>query len=398
MRKLSVLCATRDPGERVRAILAAFAPVAHEIVVAADSRVCEADLAHYAQVADRLLRFEHAGPDRSLAFLHAQCTGEWILMVAGDEAPSPRLLSRLAELPDQGDVQQYLIPMRWLYPDAGHWLEELPWCPDYHNRLVRNDASLWFPGNIHSGAALAHPARYLEEPLYHLDCALTSLDAREQKVARYEDVAPGLLAPGGGALNERYFLPERHARLQPSLVPAEDRKTIEAVMRASWPRRTASADRDIPLTTRAQVLSHWAGRELPEDAYQARLTPLERDLRAEAGERRAIHVRVTNAGNDRWPWATPAHAPVIRLSYRWWTEDGRCIGEGERTSLPHPLGPGESCVAPVTVSAPKLAGRYVLELDLVHEHVRWFGSELRLAYEITESSKQQAEPAPTRRG
>jgi hypothetical protein len=383
MRNLSVLCATRDPGERVRAILSPFAPFAHEIVVVADSRVGEEDLAQYAQVADRLLRFEHAGPDRSLAFLHAQCTGDWILMIAGDEVASAGLLERLAELPDRGDVQQYLIPMRWLYPDGDHWLEELPWWPDYHNRLVRNDASLWFGGTIHSSAALAQPARYLEEPLYHLDCALTSLAEREQKVARYEDVAHGLMAPGGGSLNERYFLPERHARLEPTAVPGEDREAIEAALHPPSLAAEAPLEGSIPLAKRAEVLSRWAGRELPEDAYRARLEPIERDLRAAAGERRAIHLRVTNTGGDRWPWATPSHAPVIRLSYRWWTEDGRCIGEGERTSLPHPLGPRESCIAPVTVSAPELAGRYVLELDLVHEHVRWFGSPLRLTYRIT---------------
>jgi hypothetical protein len=383
MRKLSILCATRDPGARIREVLSAFAPIAHEIVVVADSRVGEEDLAQYSQVADRLLRFEHAGPDRSLAFLHAQCTGAWILMIAGDEVPSIGLLARLAELPDEGDVQQYMIPMRWLYPDPGHWLQELPWWPDYHNRLVRNDASLWFPGDIHSGAAQAFPARYLQEPLYHLDCVLSTQAAREQKVARYESFSPGLAAPGGGSLNARYFLPERHARLEPTVVPARDRDAIEAALHPPALPARAPAAQGIPLATRAEVLSHWAGRELSENAYRARIEPVERDLRARAGERRAIHVRLTNTGTDCWPWATPAHSPVIRLSYRWWTENGECVGEGERTSLPHPLGAGESCIAPVTVSAPEHVGRYVLEIDLVHEHLRWFECPLRLNYRIT---------------
>ena len=385
--KFSVLCPTRDPGSRVRAILAPFAGVTHEIVIAADSRASEEDLAVYAQVADRLLRFEHAGADRSLPYLHAQCTGDWILLIAGDEVASPRLLRRLSGLPNEGDVQQYLIPMRWLFPDAGHWLDELPWSPDYHNRLVRNDASLWFPGTIHSAAAHAHPARYLEEPLYHLNCVLSSQSEREAKVARYEELGPGLTAPGGGPLNERYFLPERHARLAPVPVPAEDRQAIDVALNPSSHPADRAATPPIPLATRAEILAHWAGRELSDDAYRASLEPIERDLRAEAGERRAIYVRVTNAGEDRWPWATPSQRPVIRLSYRWWTEDGRHLGEGERTSLPHPLGPGESCIAPVTVRAPAIAGQHRLEVDLVHEHVRWFGCQLRLSYRITQPQR-----------
>jgi len=379
-----VLCATRDPGSRVRAIIAPFAGVAHEIVIAADSRVSEQDLAAYAQVADRLLRFEHAGPDRSLAYLHAQCTGDWILLIAGDEIASPSLLQRLSGLPNEGDVQQYLLPLRWLFPDADHWLDELPWSPDYHNRLVRNDASLWFPGTIHSAAGQARPARYLQEPLYHLNCVLSPQSEREAKIARYEALGAGLTAPGGGALNERYFLPERHARLAPVPVPAEDRQAIELALSPSSQPVQGAATPPIALATRAEILAHWAGRELSDGAYRASIEQIERDLRAEADERRAIFVRVTNAGEERWPWATPSQGPVIRLSYRWWTEDGRCLGEGERTSLPHPLGPGESCIAPVTVCAPAVAGQYVLELDLVHEHVRWFGCQLWLNYRITQ--------------
>lgn len=381
--KLSVLCPTRDPGARVRALLAPFAGLAHEIVVAADARVGEHDLAVYAQVADRLLRFEHPGTSRASAYLHAQCTGDWILVIAGDEVASPSLLRRLAQLPNEGDVQQYLLPVRWLFPDEGHWLDELPWSPDYHNRLVRNDASLWFAGKIHTEAPRLRPARYMEEPLYHLDCVLTTREERAAKVARYEAVAAGLRAPGGGPLNERYYLPERHARLAPVPVPEDDLKAIRAVLEASATPGALEVSREVPLATREQLLACWAGRELAEEAYRASIETIERDLRMQAGEVRALYVRLANEGVERWPWATPEQRPNIRLSYRWREEGGGCLGEGERSSLPHPLGPGESCIAPMNVRAPARAGRYELEVDLVHEDVRWFGCPVRLHFEVS---------------
>ncbi|HYB22649.1 MAG TPA: hypothetical protein VED41_02550 [Solirubrobacteraceae bacterium] len=379
--KLSVLCPTRDPGARVRALLAPFAEIAHEIVVAADASVGDRELAGYAQAADRLLRVEYPGPGRSLAYLHAQCSGDWVLSIAGDEVASPGLLRRLAQLPNEGDVQQYILPVRWLFPDERHWLDELPWSPDYQNRLVRNDASLWFPGETHTGAAPLRPARYLEEPLYHLDCVLTSERERAAKAARYETSRAGLHAPGGGPFNERYYLPERHAHLVPAPVDAEERAAIRAVLEASTSAAT-EPPRDIPLVTRERLLACWDGRELAAGAYRADIATLERDLRMQAGEVRALFMRIVNEGEEHWPWATPAQRPNIRLSYRWWTEDGSCLGDGERSSLPHPVGPGESCIAPMNVRAPARPGRYELEVDLVHEDVRWFGCPLRLGYEV----------------
>ena len=91
---------------------------------------------------------------------------------------------------------------------------------------------------------------------------------------------------------------------------------------------------------------------------------LEPDLRMYAGEHRGLLVEVTNIGNERWPGGLDAD-PKIRLSCRL---DGQ---EGPRSALPAPVEPGESMVAPVTVIAPDQPGRHQLELDLVHEDVRW---------------------------
>ena len=158
---LSVACCTRDPGPQVAAALEQLEPVADEIVIAADSRVDAATLSQYATVADRLLRYEFTGSNRCFSWLMRQCGGDWALLIAGDEVASPELVELLPELMAARDALQYWLPERWLYPDPGHWLDELPWAPDFHNRLVRNDGTLHYTGEKHTGADPVFPARYL---------------------------------------------------------------------------------------------------------------------------------------------------------------------------------------------------------------------------------------------
>jgi mannosyltransferase OCH1-like enzyme len=58
------------------------------------------------------------------------------------------------------------------------------------------------------------------------------------------------------------------------------------------------------------------------------------------------------------------------------------VHDGERSPLPAPLAPGETAIAPLTVVAPALRGRYLLEVDLVHEDVRWFGEGVLAGVDI----------------
>ena len=125
---LSVCCLTSDPGARVAALLRQLRPVSEEIVVAVDSRLDPHRLGRYAEVADRLLRYEFAdSAEQAIPWITTQCTGDWILRVDGDEVVSPTLIERLPELTTARDVFQYWLPCRWLFPDAGHYLAQPPW-------------------------------------------------------------------------------------------------------------------------------------------------------------------------------------------------------------------------------------------------------------------------------
>lgn len=383
---LSIACLTSDPGPLVHTSLTALRSVADEIVVAADARVGDDDLDYYAAAADVLLRVQFESAWRHLAWLHAQCEGDWVLLIDGDEVPSAALVEQLPSLVQSRSVTQYLLPRRWLYPGVGEWLDELPWWPDYQVRLVRNDGLLRFPGVIHTHAEPTRPARYLEEPLYHLDLLLTSAADRRAKAEAQRQIRPGLTAPGGGELNHSFYLPEEHARAPRTRVPAADRELLEralaAVTEPPEPReqRAAGATPDVVRTEEMDRL--WAGRAVPEDAYRAEISPLERDRRMRAGERRPMHMRVTNRGTTIWPW-DPDFGPAIKLSYH--VRDSRgttVITDGPRALFPCVVEPDDEVVVPLDVVAPIRPGSYTLEVDVVHEGVRWFGAACDVPIEV----------------
>ena len=86
-----------------------FEQIADEIVVAVDVSGGEQDLTPLGAVADRLLQIElDAFPEQALAWLHAQCSADWILRIDDDEVLSASLLEQLPELTRARDVAPVL--------------------------------------------------------------------------------------------------------------------------------------------------------------------------------------------------------------------------------------------------------------------------------------------------
>ncbi len=374
---LSICCATANPS-RAAAALASLRGVADEIVVAVDVSAGERDLTPLGAVAERVFEIElDTFPEPAMAWLHAQCSAEWILRVDDDEVPSAGLLEQLPELTRARDVVQYWLARRWLYPDAGHWLEDWPWFPDFQGRLVRNDAQLWFPGLCHSNVVLTAPARYLDSGLYHLAHLLCDREERERKVERYRLVDPALRVTGADPYLSAYYLPECHAGAGSAAVDPRDRETIDALLArpgepGSDPARAPSSARRVP---RAEVQARWGERDFDDAAYRASIRPIDVHRQLIADDHRPFRVCVRNEGTEWWPGGEDRR-PLIRVAYRWLTPRGTVVEpEGVRTALPHPLAPGESCVVAMHVTAPTAADGYLLAPDLVHEHVRWFRCE-----------------------
>lgn len=389
---LSVVCLTDDPGNRVAAALAPLRPLAGEIVVAADSRVDEADLRGYASVADRLHRIRFDYPERHVAWLHDQCRGDWVLRIDGDEVPSQALLDRLPELLADPDVLQHWLPRRWLDPAGMGWLDETPWTPDFQNRLVRRGLGLRFPGVLHTHASPALPARFVDgAPLYHLVCPLVDTATRTRRAAAYESRRPGLSAPGGGPLNAVYYHPEAHARRAPEPIPVEDLGLVRAVLAPA--QAGGLLPRVPPITPDDEVDRAWGGAPLADGDYRAAVRVLERDIRAIPGRTLRIHAHVENRGGARWRGGADA-LPEIRLTHRWLDGEGVQIGpDRPRTPFPCDLPPGGATAVPLDVVAPRRTGDLLLELGLVHEHVRWLDARAEVPVRVVAPERDDVSAA-----
>ena len=374
---LSICVMTGEPAGRIAEVLAPVRAVADEVVIAADSRVEAATLAGYAALADRLLRVEYRQAEAHLGWLYAQCSGDWILHLDGDEIVSSALAERLPELIATRSIQQYWIARWWLYGDAEHALDQEPWSSDFNNRLLRNDGTVRFRGVQHAHADPVQPCDYVAEPIYHLELLASSLAERRDKAIRYEAARPLLTAAGGGRFNEAFYLPELRPGVRTRALPAVDVPGVRRALAADG-EVPAGDTAAVPSVSLAQLDRHWERRAVPESAYRAQIEPAGPAPTLRPGESGKLLFRVANRGTEAWPWGLDRD-PAIRMSYHWWRPDGSAhTSDGVRTSFSRTVLPGEQVLVPLEVLSPAEPGHYVLEPDVVHEHVRWFDQGCRV--------------------
>jgi hypothetical protein len=379
---LSICLMTADPPSRVAAILEPLRPFADEVLIAADSRVDDETLAGYDALADKLFRIEFLQLERHLGWLYAQCNGDWILGLDGDELPSRAFVRRLPDLLASREAQQFWISVAWLYPDADRMLASTPWSQGFINRLVRNDGTLRVRGLQHLHSEPVTPCEYIGEPFYHLELLIADKERRRDKAVRYEISRPHLLAPGGGRINEAFYLPELRDSLELLPVPDEDREAIaRALDKPSRPSPQTPIE-DVEFISLEEMDSYWEGRIVRKDAYRAKVEPFASNLSLTPSEQGQIFFYVTNEGSERWPGRLD-ETPQIRLSHRWLDADGSVhTAEGPRSPFSRAVNPHERILTPLSVNAPTAAGDYTLEVDVVHENVRWFGCACRVPVRV----------------
>jgi tRNA (mo5U34)-methyltransferase len=93
-----------------------------------------------------------------------------------------------------------------------------------------------------------------------------------------------------------------------------------------------------------------------------------------AGETINFKLRATNDGRARWPAVgAPETKGIVRLgAHLLGADEEELDWDAGRAILPHDLAPGETAELEFVFRAPDKAGDYIIEFDMVAEHVTWF--------------------------
>jgi hypothetical protein len=119
---------------------------------------------------------------------------------------------------------------------------------------------------------------------------------------------------------------------------------------------------------------------LPDNGFKAAITLNDPPAKLRAGEKATIQVKVKNASDVLW-YARGAKANnssdarfILAAGDRWLNAaDEKLVTDMDgRYGLNKDLRPGEETEIPLTITAPKEPGDYLLEVDLVQEQVAWF--------------------------
>jgi hypothetical protein len=116
----------------------------------------------------------------------------------------------------------------------------------------------------------------------------------------------------------------------------------------------------------------------PDSDYRAEITAADAPASMRAGERATLRLRVRNLGRSTWPAHGDSRGMYqVNAGDRWLDSTGtRVVNDLDgRRSLADDLRPGEEVELSLDVTAPRTPGEYVLEIDMIHEGVTFFGEK-----------------------
>lgn len=121
---------------------------------------------------------------------------------------------------------------------------------------------------------------------------------------------------------------------------------------------------------------------LPDQACKAQITLVSPPTKLRTGEKIVVQVKIKNASDLQW-WARgapvntrPDNKFYLAAGNRWLKSDGSLLTNMDgRHGIDKDLKPGEETEVPLSITAPKDPGDYVLEVDVVQEGVTWFSDK-----------------------
>jgi SAM-dependent methyltransferase len=146
--------------------------------------------------------------------------------------------------------------------------------------------------------------------------------------------------------------------------------------------------------TQPQCSGTVSDRPLPADAFAAELSASVDALIVDSGSEFQLSVRTRNVGRSLWPaGGLPGGSYQILIGDHWLTPDGEMLVRDDRRGyLPKDVAPGEQVEISFGIPARLPPGDYMIEIDLVQEHVAWFADHgsraLRIPVRITKALRQ----------
>jgi SAM-dependent methyltransferase len=124
---------------------------------------------------------------------------------------------------------------------------------------------------------------------------------------------------------------------------------------------------------------------LPASGMRAEIRYSAKLLRVPPASRVHLIVRALNVSDTLWPARGREDGHFsIRLGNHWrsrWRKRLLRLDDG-RGELPRDLAPGEEVEIGIDITTPEKPGRYLLELEMVQEHVAWFGAPLQIPVKV----------------
>jgi hypothetical protein len=373
---ISLACVSGSSPQQARAFLLAWRPLVDEVVLAVEQDNDAAILAACDDLADRTYVLpsgkERLWMERYLAWLHEQCRGQWVLRADDDELPSEALRRALPGMLGERELTHLWLPRRWVFPNSGHFIAQGLWLRDIQVRLVRNLPGLWrLSGQRHSNLVVEGASRISDAPLLHLDSLIKLPAARREKIEQYRSLLGEIISDGYPIYG--VYEPEAVPELRLGELPDADQRTIERFTNLLHGQVPARRRNRSPELVSPDRIYRWVGvRELSEGAYAASIRLVHPLEPMPAGSIRHIQVEVTNGGTEWWPRG-PGPQPQIYIGHRWRRADRSELAvQTPRTAFTELVAPGAVTRLVVAIQAPSKPGAAELELDLVHEFVRWF--------------------------